>query len=223
MTDYSNTIIYMIHKPDSDLETYVGHTINFDNRFTKHKCRFNGKDFPHCNLPLYKYMREHGKFNDYKMEIIAYYPCNSKREAEEREQYYIDLLKSKLNTDRAYTSNEDSIIRKKKTSNIYYENNKEALNKQSKIYNEINKEAIAKQSKIYYIKNKEVINKQNKINHEKNKERYNATQKKNHEKNKEKRNARLREKIKCDICGYISNRGNLLRHQKSIKCQSFNS
>ena len=178
MSNYNNTIIYMIHKPDSDLETYVGHTTNFKERLRKHKVRFNGKDFPLCNLPLYKYMREHGKFNDYKMDIIAYYACNSKREAEEYEQYYIDLLQSKLNSNGSYAS----------------------------------PEKIFEQNKLRCLKFKK-----------NNYEHVCDYQKKYREKHKEKYNAILREKIKCDICGDISNRGNLWRHQKTIKCQSFNS
>ena len=193
MTDYSNTIIYMIHKPDSDLETYVGHTTNFDNRFKIHKTRFNGKDFPRCNLQLYKYMREHGEFTDYKMDIICYYPCNSKREALECEQYYIDLLKPKLNSTNAYTSNEDAIIRNKKNKKIYYDNHKEKLLNYHKNYYKNNKEVYAEKGKIYKDKNKEAIS------------------------------LRRKKCVYCDVCGDFINKDHIARHKRSIKCQSFNS
>ena len=147
MPNYNNTVIYMIYKPNSDLKTYVGHTTNFKVRLRLHRSRYNRKGSMHCDTPLYNYMRENGQFDEWTFEIITEYPCNSKREAEKKEQYFIDLFKSELNSMSAYTSSEDSIIRKEKYRKVYYNNHKEELLSKMKIYRDTHKEEINKKKR----------------------------------------------------------------------------
>ena len=218
--NYNNTVIYMIYKPDSDLNTYVGHTTNFKNRVNKHRIRYNGKDFPNCNFPLYNYMRENGKFDDWKIEIITEYPCNLKREAEKKEQHFI----------------EDANIRDKKNKKVYYQNNTEKIAIAHKKYNETHKEALKSYKKNYYENNKEEILSKHKKYNEIHKEEIAITQKKYNEIHKEEIrlmkktyykihkeeiNKKQRERIKCEICGCFSARSSISTHKKSIKCQSF--
>ena len=54
------------------------------------------------------------------------------------------------------------------------------------------------------------------------KEQKSAHSKKHYEQNKEKINARGREKIKCDVCGFMVTRNGIAKHQKTKKCKSFN-
>ena len=191
MSNYNNTVIYMIYKPDSDLNTYVGHTTNFKERVNKHRVRYNGKDFPRCNLQLYDYMRENGQFDEWTIKIITEYPCNSKREAEKKEQYFIDLFKSVLNSRRAYTSSEDAIIRNKKNKKVYQQNHKEELKSYLHNYYQNNKEECSLKGKIYRYDNKEKIS------------------------------TRRKKCVHCENCGEFVNNDHIARHKRTKKCQSF--
>ena len=234
--NYNNTVIYMIYKPDSDLNTYVGHTTNFKKRVTNHRTRYNGKDFPYCNLQLYDYMRENGQFDEWTFEIITEYPCNSKREAEKKEQHFIDLFKSELNSMKAYTSSEDANIRSKKYRKVYYDNHTEEILSKNKKYRDVHKDEIAITKKNYYENNKEEILSKHKKYYEIHKEEIAITQKKYNEihkeeilskmkiyrdTHKEEINKKKKERIKCEICGCFSVRSSIARHKKSVKCQSF--
>jgi hypothetical protein len=181
-------------------------------------------------------MRENGKFDDWKIEIITEYPCNLKREAEKKEQHFIDLFKSELNSMNAYTSSEDANIRDKKNKKVYYQNNTEKIAIAHKKYNETHKEALKSYKKNYYENNKEEILSKHKKYNEIHKEEIAITQKKYNEIHKEEIrlmnktyykihkeeiNKKQRERIKCEICGCFSARSSISTHKKSIKCQSF--
>ena len=77
----------------------------------------------------------------------------------------------------------------------FYQDNRKKLLEYRKNYYKNNKEQIAEKSidykKIWY------------------------------ENNKEKLKIRKTEKIECDICKSMTQRGNMLRHKKTDKCQSF--
>ena len=104
--DYSKTQIYKwVCNDSSVLCEYVGHTTNWDKRKASHKERCNDEKNKKYHLKLYETMRENGGFNNWKMILIEDYPCNGKREAEQREQYHIDLLVEKINTINAFTEN----------------------------------------------------------------------------------------------------------------------
>src|SRR5210317_597352 len=66
--------------------------------------------------------------------------------------------------------------------------------------------------------NKVVIGRTHKEWREDNKEKCNAISKKYHEKNKEELNSKAREKVKCEFCGSMCSKRNIVRHQKSQKC-----
>jgi hypothetical protein len=102
--DYSKTQIYKwVCNDSSILCEYVGHTTNWDKRKASHKERCNQIDGKKYHLKLYETMRENGGFDNWKMILIEDYPCTGKREAEKREQYYIDLLVEKINTINSFT------------------------------------------------------------------------------------------------------------------------
>lgn len=80
-TDYSKGLIYGIYcRINNDL--YIGSTTNMTNRWWCHK---NGlKNQFTKDTKLYKNMRENG-IENYYIELIEYYPCNTKKELEKRE------------------------------------------------------------------------------------------------------------------------------------------
>jgi len=96
MPDYSKTIIYQIScKDESIKEKYIGHTTNFINRVQKHKdwCNpdYTGKN-RHYNIPVYKFIRNNGGWDNWIIEIILEYPCENVEEATLKEREYILML-----------------------------------------------------------------------------------------------------------------------------------
>lgn len=102
--DYSRTQIYKwVCNDSSVLCEYVGHTTNWNKRKAHHKERCNDIKDKRYHSKLYETMRANGGFDNWKMILIEDYPCKSKREAEQREQYHMDLLVEKINTINSFT------------------------------------------------------------------------------------------------------------------------
>jgi hypothetical protein len=160
--DYSRTQIYKwVCNDSSILCEYVGHTTNWDKRKASHKERCNDETGEKYHLKLYETMRANGGFNNWKMILIEDYPCTGKREAEKREQYHIDLLVEKINTIRAFQTEDQ----KKEIWRKSHENNKEKRNQQSLQYyiqykkeNQKHKEQKKEYDKKYRENNKEKLN-----------------------------------------------------------------
>lgn len=97
--DYSNTIIYKITCKDPNItDKYVGHTIDFVKRRYAHSNNAQSEKSPNYNLKLYKFIRDNGGWNNWKMEIVNFYNCNNLREAKEKEQEHYIELQATLNS-----------------------------------------------------------------------------------------------------------------------------
>lgn len=192
--DFSKTIIYkIVHKEDPDNhESYVGHTTNFTNRKREHKscCNNpNSNDFKHMK---YQYIRENGGWESFIMLEIEKYPCNDANEARAREQEWYNELKSKLNQRFP-----------KRSRNEWYEANRREILNNNDIYYKKNRNKFLEYQKKYREDNPDKVLEYNK-----------QYRKDNLDKIYNKQN----EKIKCEICGFIGGKQNILRHQKSKKC-----
>lgn len=100
---YANAQIYWIHCRDANInQFYVGSTCNFYNRRNKHINCCNNINNPLYNKSLYNYIRENGGWNNFRMDTIEPYPCDSKLELLINEQEWINILEPKLNKSRAY-------------------------------------------------------------------------------------------------------------------------
>ena len=242
MPIYTNSIIYKLCHQD-DLENnniYVGSTTNFRNRKFKHKNNCYNKNCKEYYFPLYKYIRDNGNWNEWKMIPIEVYPCNSKNELEVRERYHIELLKSKLNkkiptrsVKERYENNKEKIDEYKKQyrqkhkeeraeyDKIYREDNKEKLAEQKKQYYEANKDQLAEKYKKYRKNNKEKIDEYKKQYHQNHKEEKAEYDKIYREANKEIIREKRKEKVICDHCGSQIVKRALNVHQKSKKCINF--
>jgi len=166
--DYSTRIIYFykfvkIDNP-SFIDCYVGHTIDIIKRRYQHKHNHNNPNHKHYNFKIYKTIRENGSWENWKMLVIHQQICKDNIEARQIEQNYIEELNAKMNTHRAYATEEE----KKK----YYENNKEKYKENNKEYYENNKEKISEQQKEYRENNKEKIKEYYENNKEKINEKY---------------------------------------------------
>jgi hypothetical protein len=97
--DYSNTIIYKITCNDNTItDTYVGHTTNFVQRKHTHKNSCSNEKSPNYNCKLYKTIRQHGGWSNWKIEIVNFFNCNDQNEAKQKEQEYFELLNANLNS-----------------------------------------------------------------------------------------------------------------------------
>ena len=95
--DQSNSAptIYKIFCRDQSIkELYVGQTINFDSRRFSH---FTCSMYRH--LKLYEFIRSHGGWDNWKMEIVRQYPfCRDREDLDRLEWYWWKKLDGELNS-----------------------------------------------------------------------------------------------------------------------------
>ena len=206
---YENSFIYKLkHNEDyDDLNIYIGSTTNFRGRKNQHKTCCNNEKSTNYNFFVYKYIRDNGGWDDWVMTPIEKYSCDSKKELEIKERYYIDLLRPTLNKQIPT-----------RTFKEWYENNKEKIAEYHKERYENNKEIINQKHKEYYKNNKEYSKEHSKKYYENNKEFFKEKHKQYYEANKEKFKEYFKEKVICDHCGCESTKHHLKRHQKTKKC-----
>jgi len=93
---YKNTIIYKITCKDPSItDVYVGHTINFIQRKHAHKQCCNNIN---SAIKLYTFIREHGGWSNWNMDIVNFFNCNDQHGAKQKEQEYFISLNATLNS-----------------------------------------------------------------------------------------------------------------------------
>jgi len=155
-------------------KVYIGSTTSFRHRKSAHKnACCNDKD-RYYNKDKYKYIRENGGWNNWKMIEIEKYPCNDYNEAFAREQYYIDYYKDKTtNINRAFVDRNSDEYKEEITlyKKEHYNKNREAILLYHKEYQQENKEEIALYKKKHSDKNREAISLYQKEYREKNRDK----------------------------------------------------
>ena len=117
MPDYAKTQIYKIVSKDSNITNfYIGSTTNWTKRKQNHKKCCNNENDKNYNLQIYQIIRQNGDFENFDMILIEDYPCENKREAEKREQYWKELLKPDMNMINPFTNK----FNKKENTVEYY-------------------------------------------------------------------------------------------------------
>ena len=158
--------IYQIYCKDENIsDCYIGSTVNFSRRKRSHKSDCCNEQRHTYNVPVYKFIRENGGFDNWEFKILnqmEYYPELRFKQ----EQAYIDLMKPTLNTVNAVLDAEKI----KKHKNEYEKNNKEKFAEHKKKYYGENKEKFAE----YYRNNKEKISHRNSEYRKNNKDKVNA-------------------------------------------------
>jgi hypothetical protein len=204
MPDYSKGKIYVIRNYINDKE-YVGSTVEtLPQRYSKH-----GTSNKEANCALWKAMKELGRENFY-IELIENYPCNSKQELNAREGYWIrqkDTYKNGYNINIAGRTveewrkeNRDNILTKKRE--YHFKNREQMLLKQREYCKNAyatDKHKVLQRCEKYRNNNRDLIR-------ERSRQKY--------ELNKEKELARFKVKVTCE-CGKEVNKYNLRNHQKS--------
>ena len=143
--DYSKTFIYKLCCRDPNVkEIYVGHSTDFKSRNLSHKYSCNNINSKGYNSYNYRFIRENGGYENWIMIKLYDFPCNSKREAEAKENNIIIELGATLNSHRPFIT-EEKIQEERKE---YYQNNKTELNEKAKVKYENNKTEINEKRKI---------------------------------------------------------------------------
>ena len=149
--EYSKTIMYKLVCNDLSItECYVGHTTDMTKRKSQHKSCCNNEKCKQFNQQKYIFIRENGGWENWSMIMIEEYPCNNRVEAEKRERFWFEDLKSKLNMCRPHRT----IKEKKEHNKEYREENKDKINEQRKEYREANKDKINEYQRRRYALNK---------------------------------------------------------------------
>ena len=147
MVNYQNSFIYKIqHKENKEL-IYIGSSTNYTRRKQCHKDRTKNK-----TTKLYETIRNNGGFDNFIMEEIKKFPCNSKKELEIEEQKCMEEYNCTLNTLKSFITEEDKKIRDAKSHKKLYEINKEErkkyvnewINNNREKHNEYNRKTKAK-------------------------------------------------------------------------------
>ena len=110
--DYSNTIVYKITCKDPSIQdVYVGHTVNFVQRKKAHQLSCMNSKYPNHNCKVYKVMRNNGGWDNWNMDIVAFYKCNDLNEARQKEQEHFVALNATMNSVEPFPSKSVRTIR----------------------------------------------------------------------------------------------------------------
>lgn len=198
MVNYNQSTIYKLCCNDLDIkEIYIGSTTNFNKRKNCHKSRCNNEKSNYHNLYVYKFIRDHGCFQNWSMVEVELFNARDKKNLMRRERHWIETEKAALNSNRSYTTEEEI----KENRAEYYANNADKI----KEYYANNADKRKEYNAEYYVKNADKIK-------EKNAEY--------HAKNADKIKEKASEKTQCS-CGSVIAKGGISRHIKSKKHQIF--
>lgn len=140
-TNYPKAHIYKLCCKDLDVQDiYIGSTINFRRRKSRHKNNCNNISSKEHNLYVYKFIRAYGGWENWCMILITEVNCDSKLELHQKERQHIEALKATLNIGIPARTQEEK--------KIYYKN-------YNQIYRQVNRDYIIQYKKDYYYKNKE--------------------------------------------------------------------
>jgi len=127
-------IIYKIYCKDETItDCYVGSTDNLDRRFGEHISTCNNENSKEYNKKAYKFIREHGGFDNFIIEKIIECDEDNRYEAE---VHYFLKLNAKLNS-----------LWPRRSSKQYHIDNKEHRNEINRQYYNDNREQIAEQKR----------------------------------------------------------------------------
>ena len=150
--DYTNTHFYKICCNNLNItDIYVGHTTDFRRRKSQHKMRCCNENSKQYNLQVYRFIRDHGNWDNWSMILIETRQCADSLEATKIEREFMEQLHATLN--QRIPS---------RTKKEYHEENRDLLNEKKKQYYEANKDEISERKKQVVIC--EICNVQHRLN-----------------------------------------------------------
>tara|TARA_R110000851_G_scaffold285348_1_gene439040 strand:+ start:25 stop:495 length:471 start_codon:yes stop_codon:yes gene_type:complete len=91
--------IYGIFCKDPSIkDCYIGSTRCFSKRKFQHKCEINNIDRPNYKYKVYKFIRDHGGFDNWDIEKLYSFKPKDVIELRNTEREYIDKYRATLNT-----------------------------------------------------------------------------------------------------------------------------
>ena len=136
-TDYSTREVSFYRFVCSDptiINTYVGSTVNFTNRKSRHKFSCNNQSNKDYNSKVYQIIRENGGWCNWNMIEIESQLVESKRHAERVEQEWIEKFHADMNCHKSHCG----IKTKKEYDKQYYIKNADKRIKQASQWNREN-------------------------------------------------------------------------------------
>ena len=153
-----NCVIYQIVCKDSNIEdVYIGSTNDVRKRMSQHKSNCHNPNSENYNNPLYKFIRTNKGWDNWRMEILERFTCNTKFDKVLREREWIHYIKSSLNTYIPANYQTGDVWDNNEYHREWYKINKDKIIEQSKERYKTNKEKISEQNKELYKTNKEQI------------------------------------------------------------------
>ena len=154
MPDYQKSKIYAIKSYQTEM-MYIGSTTQtLSQRIGKHKENYIKNGTTSSKQIL--------KYEDYYIELIENFPCNTKEELLKREGFHIrENINICVNCNIAGRTiqeyRQDNVDKIKETSKQYYQDNVEKMKEQKKQYRQNNSEQIKEYTKQYKKDNKDKI------------------------------------------------------------------
>jgi hypothetical protein len=125
--NYAKSMFYqLVCRDPSITERYVGFTTNKYNRLQYHIEACTDPQNIGYGFKVYKFIRNHGGFDNWEMRILEVKPCKDKFEARRRERYWVEELKAELNSQVPGRTS-------KEACHSYYLKHREALAAKEKI------------------------------------------------------------------------------------------
>ena len=153
---YAKTWLYKIVCKDVSVkDCYVGHTTNFTKRKHNHKHHCNNAASKEYNKPAYRFIREHGGFDNWVILIIETCSFRSMKDATDRERDLVQLLEASLNfevpgrTMKEWTEQNKNKL--KENHHQYFEQNKDRIKLRDAAYYQNNKSTIQEKRKERYV------------------------------------------------------------------------
>ena len=98
MPDYTKGCVYQIVCRNPEItDKYVGSTCNLIKRRQCHKSTCNNEKNPAYHYNVYKFIREHGGWINWKLIEIEKTPCTTKTELSQHELKHFNIIKPTLN------------------------------------------------------------------------------------------------------------------------------
>jgi len=145
-------IIYEISCLDKNItDVYIGSTQNFRSRKYQHKNYCNNENNKEHNFHIYNIIRENGGWENWNMHPIEEVECETIIQAHIREQYWVQLKQSTLNSYNAFISAEGI----KQQQKEYRDANADKYKQQQKEYRDANKDKLNQYKREKWAENKQ--------------------------------------------------------------------
>ena len=178
MPDYQLSKIYKLYSNEGP-EVYIGPT-------TQPLCK---RKVEHKSSKKYSSKILFEKYENVIIELLEYWPCNTREELNKKEGEYIritDCINKNIagRTDKEYY--EDNSDKFKEYNKKYEKENADNIKQRKKEYQEQNKDIIKEKKSKYREQNKDIIKEQNKKYREENADKIKEREKKYRENNRDK-------------------------------------